>query len=175
MLRDLLAKLKPPLPPVEVSEATREAIEARLAWVASEDAEQLGEALFEIVEGVLWEASEAWRERCGVPEGELACELYLVALGALKTAGGDPAPVMAALRERVAYGMRERFDAGPAPLLATAEGFREDRELGHVVVGMVGRRLELTARRGGAEGWFALGVCAWLAGEEAVLGSSEGG
>ena len=173
MLRDLIAKLKPPLPGVHVGGETREAIEARLAWVPKDDAEQLAEALFEIVEGVLWEASEDFRARCGVPEGELACELYLVALAALRTAGGDPAPVMAALRERIAYGQRERFDAGPVPLLATADGIREDRELGHVLVGMVGRRLELTARKGGPEGWFPLGLAAWIAGEEAVLGGQE--
>ncbi len=168
MLRDLLARFKPALPPVDIGPQTRGAIEARLAWVGPGDAEGVADALYEIVEGVLWEASEAWRQACGVPESELACELYLVAFAAFAEAGGEAGPPMAALRERVAYGLRERFDEGPAPLLATARGFAEERAIGHVVVGMVGRRLELTARRGGAEGWFALGLAAWIAGDEAM-------
>jgi len=162
-----LQRLMPALPPIEVDATTREAVEHRVQAALGGGVGDRAAALVAVRDELLWPASADWRAKAPVDDGELGCEVLLLATVAAHLFG---APDLHALRDAlvqsVAFSHRERFTDGPEPVLRVARSLAQRTDdLPAVVVSLTGHRLGLHQRRGGSEGWFLLGTLAWIAGE----------
>lgn len=169
--------LKPAVPEVPVGPQDTDAVNERVRQMASSDSPAL--LLRTVVEEDLWARSTAFRAALGVPDEELACELYIQAfIGFLRAADEEGMdldsatdalePHHAALREHVAFAHRKRFDDGPIGTWTLSQKMagRGDtqRDVSHVALGMAAVRLGVGARRGAVEGLMRLGVLAQAAG-----------
>jgi hypothetical protein len=168
---------KPALPEVPVTEASSDLVHARVeAMVAGGGPEGVVTELRALVEQDLFGLAPAFVEGLGTPREELASELYLMAWVGFCQACQDHElpredtlellrPYQLALREYVAFGQRERYDAGPGPILNAADklavGGRDPR---HVALGFLAMRLGVRGRRGAVEGLMRLAVLAQMGG-----------
>lgn len=165
--------LKPAVPEVSVGPEDTDTVNQRVLEMAA--VEQPVLVLRTVIEGDLWARSAAFRDALGVPNEELACELYIQAfIGFLRAAdeGGMDLesatdalePHHALLREHVAFAHRQRFDDGPIGTWTLSQKMAGERDVSHVALGMAAVRLGVGARRGAVEGLMRLGVLAQAAG-----------
>jgi len=166
-------RFKAPLPEVVVDEDTATRLAERFD---DPDPVRAATALRALVEEDLPDLAPDFVNQLGVLSEELYMELYLLAFTGFVQAQEDEGrdreaavdaltPYAQALREYVAFGHRERFDEGPAPILAVADrlavGGRDPR---HVLLGFLPSRLGVRNRRGAVEGLMRLAVLAQNAG-----------
>lgn len=175
----LFDSFKSALPEVPVDQATADAVTARMDGASTPDA--AADALKALVEEDLATLAQDFLIELGVPSEEMYMELYLLAWTGFVHAHEDEGvaredavdavlPFSAALREYVAFGHRERYDEGPAPILAVADrlavGGRDPR---HVLLGFLSGRLGVRKRKGAVEGLMRLAVLAQRGGYEVGL------
>ncbi|MCP4810244.1 MAG: hypothetical protein GY913_24040 [Proteobacteria bacterium] len=169
---------KAPLPEVPVTEDTSELVHVRVRAMAEGPLPQrAGDELRALIEEDLYAITPEFIEQLGVERDEVTMELVLLAWVAFcqaveeEDAGSREQalellePYAATVREYVAFGHRERYDAGPGPILSVADklavGGRDPR---HIVLGFLPTRLGVRARRGAVEGLMRLAVLAQMGG-----------
>lgn len=169
---------KAPLPEIPVSEETSEKVHARVRAMAEGPLPQrAGDELRALIEEDLFGLSPTFLTELGADRTEVQMELILLAWVAFCQAVEDEdegtreqalellEPYAQAVREYIAFGHRERYDAGPGPILAVADrlavGGRDPR---HVLLGFLPMRLGVRSRRGAVEGLMRLAVLAQMGG-----------
>ncbi|MCB9763405.1 MAG: hypothetical protein H6739_26800 [Alphaproteobacteria bacterium] len=175
----ILDRFKSALPEVPVGPEHGDLVNTRVREMVALPSDSLTDGVAgivrELVRGELFDASRDFRAALGIDDEALATELYLhtwVGFLLAVAAHADRArgltmlePYQQALRPFVGVGHRERYDAGPGPLLRTAEkiaiGGRDPR---HVVLGLLPMRFGVAWRRGASEGLIRLAVLAQMAG-----------
>ncbi len=170
-----LDRLRAPLPDLPDTDAEAVVLQRVESMAAASDLEGASLELRQMVETDLFNFAAEFRAALPLPDEELAMELYLYAgvgvmLGA-QDAGctGEQAvaswgDIAAHLREYVAYGQRERFDAGPLPLLHAAEKISPEADPAQVCLGMLPMRSGLSYRRGASAGLIRLAALSQLGG-----------
>jgi hypothetical protein len=170
-----LDRLRAPLPDLPEAQADAMVLARIERMAAASDLSEATRELREMVEGDLFSFAADFREVLPIPDEELAMELYLYAgVGALLGAQDAGCPgeqaveswsdIAAELREYIAFGHRERFDAGPVPLLLTAEKISPDADPSQVCLGMLAMRTGLSYRRGASAGLIRLAALSQLGG-----------